>query len=74
MDHTFRDVGSLVVSLSEPSQIHVFDPWHPLFILIVVNLGEPLAVGLLLFLLLGKAFVEAMFLVLGEVLDGVFFD
>lgn len=73
-DRTFRHVGSLVVSLSEPSQIHVFNPWHPLFVLVVVDLREPFAVGLLLFLFLGKAVVQAMFLVLREVLDGVFVD
>jgi hypothetical protein len=44
--HTFGGVGSLVI-LPEQSKILVFYPWHPLFILTVVDLLGPFCIGLL---------------------------
>lgn len=60
--YTFRRVTRFVI-FGEPSQVLVFDPWHPILVLLVVPLGDPLVICFAL-LLLGGERVEGRFLLL----------
>lgn len=55
--HTFRSIARLVV-LGEPFQVLVFDPRHPVLVLVVVTLFDPFVVSLAFLLLFGQG-VEA---------------
>lgn len=59
-------IRSLIIS-PKPGEILVLDPRHPVLILIVVSVLDPFGVGLLLLLVVGQAFVDGLFLVLGRV-------
>lgn len=54
---TFRDVGSLVISFTEPSQVLVFNPGHPTLVLVVVVFLQPFCVRLLRLLFCREAVV-----------------
>lgn len=55
--HTFRSIARLVV-LREPLQVLILDPRHPVLVLVVVTLFDPLIVSLAFLLLFGQG-VEA---------------
>lgn len=80
----FRDIRGLVVPLAEPLEVLVFQPGHPLLVLVVVDLLHPLGVGLLLALFLRQVVVDMALLFFGVpaglagaaegVVDGVHFE
>lgn len=55
--HTFRSIARLVI-FGEPFQILVFDPGHPVFVLVVVAFFDPFVVGFTFLLVFGEG-VEA---------------
>lgn len=62
---TFGSIARLVV-LGEAAQVLVLDPRHPVLVLVVVALGDPLVVRLALLLVCRQRIESLLLLVLGH--------
>lgn len=60
--NTFGRIRSLVITLAKPFQVLIFNPRHPLFVLLLVGLSDPFGIGFLLSLLGGQVVVEVLLL------------